>query len=161
LVGSPSTVRSIITIFDRHPSVGIVMTQHFEAILPHLHWDHTFARARRLARRMGFTLSRRHVLDMPSGSMFWARTGALAPLLKLELRYEDFPVEKGQTRMTLHHTIERLFLFAAEHAGFRWVKVAAPLHYSPQTPVEVIDSPEALDAFVANATFDLMNSPRL
>ncbi|WP_342659356.1 rhamnan synthesis F family protein (plasmid) [Sphingomonas sp. NY01] len=158
LVGSADTVRSIIAMMERHPSIGIVMAQHFEPIRPHLHWDHSFARARRLARRMGVDLSRRHVLDMPSGSMFWARTAALAPLLALGLRSEDFPVEKGQTRRTLHHTIERLFLFAAERAGFRWVKVAAPGHYSAHTAIETITGPTVLDAFIKKNSFRLTDS---
>jgi lipopolysaccharide biosynthesis protein len=158
LIGSPATVRSILALFERHRSVGIVMVQHFEEIRPHLHWDHVFGRARRLAQRMGFNLTRRHVLDMPSGSMFWARTGALAPLLALGLRYEDFPVEKGQTRRTLQHTIERLFLFVAERAGYRWVKVADPRHYSARTPIETIAGPSELDAFVKAASFDLLTS---
>lgn len=160
LVGSADTIRSIIALMERHPSVGIVMAQHFEPIRPHLHWDHSFARARALARRMGFDLSPRHVLDMPSGSMFWARTAALAPLLALGLRGEDFPVEKGQTRRTLHHTIERLFLFAAEQAGFGWVKVAAPRHYSARTAIQTINGPAALDAFVRDNSFSLMKSDR-
>lgn len=160
LVGSAQTVRSIIGMMERHPSIGIVMAQHFEPIRPHLHWDHSFGRARDLARRMGCDLSRRHVLDMPSGSMFWARTAALAPLLALGLRTEDFPVEKGQTRRTLHHTIERLFLFVAERAGFGWVKVAAPRHYSAQTDIETITGPEELDTFVRKQSFSLMESHR-
>ncbi len=160
LVGSADTVGSIIAMMERHPTIGIVMAQHFEPIRPHLHWDHSFARARKLARHMGFDLSSRHVLDMPSGSMFWARTAALAPLLALGLRNEDFPVEKGQTRRTLHHTIERLFLFAAEQAGFCWVKVAAPSHYSAHTAIEVITGPAALDDFVQENSFSLMDSNR-
>ena len=160
LVGSADTVRSIIGMMERHPTIGLVMAQHFEPIRPHLHWDHSFGRARNLARRMGFDLSRRHVLDMPSGSMFWARTAALAPLLALRLRTEDFPVEKGQTRRTLHHTIERLFLFAIERAGFRWVKVAAPKHYSAQTIIEPITSSAALDTFVLEKSFSLLESHR-
>jgi lipopolysaccharide biosynthesis protein len=158
LVGSPATVCSIIELMERHPSVGIVMAQHFEPIRPHLHWDHSFARARKLARRMGFALSRKHVLDMPSGSMFWARPAALAPLLALGLRTDSFPVEKGQTRRTLHHTIERLFLFAAERAGFSWIKVASPRHYSANTTIEPIADVAALDNFVQDNSFNLMSS---
>lgn len=160
LVGSADTVRSIIGLFERHASVGIVMTQHFHAILPHLHWDHVFGRARGLARRMGFALTPRHVLDFPSGSMFWARTAALAPLLSLGLDYDDFPPEQGQTRRTPQHTIERLFLFVAEHAGYRWVKVASPGHYPNHVRIEAIESPQALADFVDTATFDLLHSDR-
>lgn len=158
LMGSPATVRSIITVFERHRSVGIIMTQHFEPIRAHLHWDHVFARARKLARRMGFAVTARQVLDFPSGSMFWARTAALAPLLALDLNYDDFPEEKGQTRRTIQHAIERLFLFSAEHAGFSWVKVASRDHYSDRSAIETIDSPATLDRFVEAGKFSLINS---
>lgn len=158
LMGSPATVRSIITVFERHRSVGIIMTQHFEPIRAHLHWDHVFARARKLARRMGFAVTSRQVLDFPSGSMFWARTAALAPLLALDLNYDDFPEEKGQTRRTIQHAIERLFLFSAEHAGFSWVKVASRDHYSDRSAIETIDSPATLDRFVEAGKFSLINS---
>lgn len=158
LVGSPATVRSIITLFELHRSVGIVMTQHFEPIRAHLHWDHVFARARNLAQRMGFAVTSRQVLDFPSGSMFWARTAALAPLLALNLSYDDFPEEKGQTRRTIQHAIERLFLFAAEHAGFTWVKVASRDHYSDRSAIETIDSPATLDRFIEAGKFSLINS---
>lgn len=160
LVGSPATVISIMAMFQRHPDLGIVMVQHFEAIRPHLHWDHVYGKARQLARRMGFDLTPKHVLDLPSGSMFWARTRALAPLLALNLSYQDFPVEKGQTRRTLHHAIERLFLFAAERSGYRWVKIADPRHYSARTPLATITGPDALDAFVAASSFSLLESHR-
>lgn len=158
LLGSPATVRSIITMFERHRSLGIVMTQHFEPIRAHLHWDHVFSRSRKLARRMGFAVTSRQVLDFPSGSMFWARTAALAPLLALNLGYDDFPEEKGQTRRTIQHAIERLFLFTAEHAGFSWVKVASCDHYSDRRAIETVDSPEALDRFVEANKFSLINS---
>jgi lipopolysaccharide biosynthesis protein len=158
LMGSPATVRSIITVFERHRSVGIIMTQHFEPIRAHLHWDHVFSRARKLARRMGFAVTSRQVLDFPSGSMFWARTAALAPLLALNLSYDDFPEEKGQTRRTIQHAIERLFLFTAEHAGFSWVKVASRDHYSDRSAIETIDSPTTLDRFIEAGKFSLINS---
>ena len=161
LIGSGQAAQDIVAMMMRHPEIGIVMTQHFEPIRPHLHWDHSFGRARALARRMGFDLTRRHVVDMPSGSMFWARTAAIAPLLSLELQFEDFPEETGQRRRTLHHTIERLFLYVAERAGFQWIKVAAPRHYDTTSDIRTITNVAELDAFVAEAaSFDLMTSDR-
>ena len=157
LVGSRATVQSILTIFENNPKIGIVATQHFEPIRPHIHWDHVFGIARKLAQRMGFKISSSNFIDMPSGSMFWARTQALSPLLDLKLKYEDFPVEKGQTRGTLHHAIERLFFFACEKAGFQWLKVADPKHYSDKNHIQFVNSPGELEQFVNTANFNLLN----
>jgi len=46
--------------------------------------------------------------DFPAGSMFWARTDAIRPLLDAGLEWHDFPPEQGQTDGTLAHCIERM-----------------------------------------------------
>ncbi len=53
-----------------------------------------------------------------AGSMFWARAQALAPLLALDLKPDDFEEECGQVDGTLAHAIERIFAVVAERAGF-------------------------------------------
>ncbi len=46
--------------------------------------------------------------DFPAGSMFWARTDALRPLLEANIQWQDFAMEAGQTDGTLAHCIERM-----------------------------------------------------
>jgi lipopolysaccharide biosynthesis protein len=149
LLGSPSIVRSVFDAFARLPDLGMVVPQHFEPVRRWLGWHGNFAQARALAARMGLTLDPARALDFPSGSMFWAKSAALRPLLDLNLSFEDFPVEGEQTDHTLAHVIERLFLYACERSGHDWLKIADPaLHIEPRTIIRV-GTLEALVQFQA------------
>ena len=148
LVGSPDIVRSIIDLFSQNPEVGLVMPQHFEPIRDGLVWDKNFWLARRLARRMGFHITPKQILDLPSGSMFWARSAALRPLLDLDIRITDFPTEQAQLKRTNAHAIERLFLHVCQHAGYEWLKVANPAYYNEQRTILSIGSRAELARFI-------------
>ncbi len=135
--------------FARLPDLGMVVPQHFEPVRRWLDWNGNFADARALAARMGIALDPARALDFPSGSMFWARSAALRPLLDLGLSFEDFPKEGEQTDRTPAHAIERLFLYACERSGHTWLKIADPaLHMDTRTIVRV-GSPEDLVRFEA------------
>ena len=58
------------------------------------------------------------VFNFPVGSMFWARCGALAPLLDHPWSYEDFPGEPLGYDGTMLHAIERLLPLINRHQGF-------------------------------------------
>jgi lipopolysaccharide biosynthesis protein len=157
LVGSSNTVRSIMDVFSQHPDIGIVMCEHFEPIREFLNWDGNFRIAKQLAKRMGFRLTPRHILELPSGSMFWFRSRALRPLLDLNLTFRNFPREKGQIRETTHHAIERLMLYICEHAGFKWIKVADPSVFEDNSRIVRINSRRELGKFVVEARLNLLN----
>jgi GT2 family glycosyltransferase len=149
LLGSGEIVHSVFEAFGRVDDIGIIAAQHFEPVRHWINWGHDYKIAKALSKRMGFDLpSEKSVLDFPSGSMFWARTDALKPLLDLELKYEDFPPEQNQIDETLAHAIERLYFYVCEHAGFQWLKIAhRPL--MDHTPAIVsIDHHESLRLFV-------------
>ena len=149
LVGSPEIVGSVFEAFRRLPKLGVVLPQHFEPVRRWLDWNGNFPAAQQLAARMGIALQPDRALDFPSGSMFWARTAALRPLLDLNLRFEDFPEENGKLDATPAHAIERLYLFVCEKAGFRWLKTAQPALYVNDATICDIGSPAALDEFMA------------
>ena len=155
LLGSPAIVASILEIFDRRPEVGIIVPQHFRELRNRelIAWGGNFRQARRLAWRMDIDLSPTGYLDMPSGSMFWAKPKALRPLIDLGLGYEDFPTEPCEVDGTLAHCVERLFLFSCEKAGYDWVKVT---DQAEDAAAVIIHKPADLSSFVAEHRFRLL-----
>ena len=147
LAGSSAIVGSIVGAFAAAPDLGMVIPQHWPPILPWADWQGEYPLAQQLASRMGIRLSRSHVVDHPSGSMFWARPKALTPLLELGLDNDSFPEEAGQVAGTIAHAIERLFLYSCNAAGLWWAKVADPetIVY-PRTAVP-ISGPEEVRLF--------------
>lgn len=123
LLGSSSVVNSVFEIFNKNPNIGIISCQHFEAVRPALGWGYNFKIAKKLAKRLNIKVDIHQYLDFPSGSMFWARTKALKPLLDAGLTFDDFPKEYKQEDGTIAHAIERMYFHACEKAGFDWIKI--------------------------------------
>ena len=94
---------------------------------PHLpDWDDNQEIAADLAARMGMEAPLPPFFDFPIGTMFWARTKALRPLLALGLDWGDYPIEPVPRDGTILHAIERLLPFAARHAGYRYATTHVP-----------------------------------
>ena len=94
---------------------------------PHLvGWDENRAIAETLAVRMGVGLPLDDFFDFPLGNMFWARPNALAPLLALDLSWDDYPAEPVANDGTLMHALERLSPYAAQVAGLSVAGVRVP-----------------------------------
>lgn len=149
LLGSPEIVASILGAFARRRDLGMIGSQHFEPVRHWINWGGNFPPAAKLAERMGIDLSEDKVLDFPSGSMFWARSAALRPLLDLDLTYGDFAEESGQIDGTPAHAIERLYYHVCERAGYSWMKVAHPPLFAHTPAIVPIDGPAGLDRFIA------------
>lgn len=149
LLGSPEVVSGVFEAFALAPKLGMLAPQHVDVLRPWIRWAGNFEEAETLAKRMGFALSRQAPLDFPSGSMFWARSAALRPLLDLALDFADFPDESGQADATLAHSIERLYYLVCEQAGFDWMKITARGELHDQTGVVAVAGPETLQRFIS------------
>jgi lipopolysaccharide biosynthesis protein len=157
LVGSPDIVRSVIATFQRFPKLGMLIPQHYEPVREWLGWGWNRRRTLALARRMGIRLKSNQTVDFAAGSMFWARTQTLRPFLDLKLTIDEFPPEQGQTDSTIAHALERLVLYACEHTGFTWAKIAAPGLYRQQATIVPIGSADTLDRFMRDRRYDLLS----
>lgn len=155
LLGSPDVVRGIFAAFAQAPDLGLLAPQHIDELRPWIRWGVNHAQAEALGMRMGFPLPVNAPMDFPSGSMFWARTAALRPLLDLRLEFGDFPEELGQTDGTLAHTIERLYFLACERAGFGWMKITAKGELHDQSGVVAVTSDEELKRFLVQRKVSL------
>ncbi|MBP8938298.1 MAG: hypothetical protein KBG72_07430 [Agrobacterium sp.] len=159
LSGSREQVQDILGIFERFPDIGMIFPQHYEYIRRWLTWGENFEVAARLAARLGYLLSPDHPLDFPSGSMFWARSAALKPLLDLDLSYDDFPPEAGQSDNTPAHAVERMYAIVCELAGYGWMKIARPEFLADGSSVAPIRNLAGLEDFIATNTRHLTFGP--
>ena len=148
-LGSPEIVNSVFTAFNQRPDLGIIASQHFEPMRQWVNWGGNFELADNLARRMGIALLADKVLDFPSGSMFWARSSALMPVLYLNLTIEEFHAENDQIDGTLAHAIERLYFYICERAGYKWIKIAHPPLFEQTPAIISVEDPGAFDQFMS------------
>ena len=115
-------VDGIVERFARDESLGIVFPED-----PHLcDWDYNLEIASGLAHKMGIEAPLPPFFNFPVGTMFWARTQALAPLFDLGLRWDDYPEEPVPIDGTILHAIERLLPFAARRAGYGYATTSVP-----------------------------------
>lgn len=104
------------------PSLGLVFADD-----PHLSdWDHNLPIAKKLAQRMGMRTPLQPFFDFPVGTMFWARSAALAPLFRLGLDWDDYPQEPLPIDGTILHALERLLPFVARDTGYSYATTHVP-----------------------------------
>jgi hypothetical protein len=119
-LGSAALVENILGLLAAD-GIGAVMPEHFGPIRPIIQWFGNFNKTAALLELAGEKITRGHLLDFPSGSMFWFRGDALRKLLALDLQYYHFDPEQGQLDGTLAHALERAMLYYVEAAGYRWL----------------------------------------
>ncbi len=114
LGGKHAMMDVILGRFARNLKLGLV----FPCDPNTLGWTLNRPHAIALLERMGIVTELPQELFFPMGTMFWARTDAIAPLLEIDLAWSDYPFEPVAYDGTILHAIERLFPVVAQHRGF-------------------------------------------
>ena len=105
----------ILDQFARLPKLGLV----FPCAADLMGWTANRLLAIALLERMGIAADLPDELFYPPGAMFWARTEAIAPLLDLDLDWNDYPCEPVPPDGTILHAMERILPVVTRHRGFQ------------------------------------------
>jgi lipopolysaccharide biosynthesis protein len=108
--------------FAENEKLGLLFPEE-----PHLcDWDANREIADDLARGAGLERPLPPFFEFPVGTMFWARTFALAPLVELALTWDHYPEEPIANDGTVLHALERLLPFSARKRGYGYATVHIP-----------------------------------
>jgi hypothetical protein len=122
LGGKHAMMDLILDRFAHNSKLGIV----FPCDPNIVGWTLNRHHANALLGRMNIVTELPQELFFPVGTMFWARTDAIAPLLELDLTWSDYPPEPVAYDGTILHAIERLFPVVAQHRGFETAGTYVP-----------------------------------
>jgi lipopolysaccharide biosynthesis protein len=107
LTGEEKMKHALATFHD-DPQVGMIAPLN-NILSMHLHYGANGAKVHEIARRLGLSDHQLRAMPFIAGSMFWANTKVLAPIIDLQLTAEDFEPEAEQVDGTMAHVIERVF----------------------------------------------------
>lgn len=155
LLGSPENIRRIFALLTGPEKIGMVYPQTYATVPYQAHtWLANRAEGERWCHRLGIGSAPPGYFDFPAGSMFWARTDALRPLLETGIALEDFPAETGQIDGTFAHVLERLLGIVPAATG--WSHAVLRDHQQPSW------SRWRVDQFfnrTADSTFERLTAP--
>lgn len=117
---SAESAAEIISGFNSRSELGMVGPQGH--IVPmSTYWGANREKVLWLSARMGVT--EEQVIEQPfvAGTMFYARTDAVMPLLNVALSQQDFEPEEGQIDGTMAHAVERALSVSVLAAGMSLV----------------------------------------
>jgi lipopolysaccharide biosynthesis protein len=121
---SPQRAPRIVEAFRRDADLGLVAPDgHLLPLSRYLGGNADAVEY--LVARMGIPHAAEESRSFVSGSMFWARLDALAPLIDAHLGEWEFEPESNQVDGTFAHAIERVFALSAVARGLRVTTVAS------------------------------------
>lgn len=129
LLGSKDMVNNILALLDKEPNMGLLCPpppnfgDYYRTVGGE--WGENFDRAKELSEKLKLKapIHADKPPVAPLGTMFWFRPKALEKLLHRKWQYSDFPKEPNNTDGTILHSIERLYPYVAQDAGYysAWV----------------------------------------
>lgn len=107
LIG-PGKMDQALATFRKDPAIGLIAPSN-NILSMQLHYGANGAKLHSLAQKLGLSDQQLHGLHFIAGSMFYASTKALEPIICLNLTDDDFEPETGQVDGTMAHALERAF----------------------------------------------------
>jgi glycosyltransferase involved in cell wall biosynthesis len=104
------------------PSLGLVFPDDPYVV----GWSSNREHAQMLANRLRLGRLPYENINFPVGTMFWARSAALKPWVRLKLGWDDYPPEPLPYDGSVLHAVERLLPTVTEHAGLRLAVTNVP-----------------------------------
>lgn len=105
---------SVATLLE-NPDLG-VLGRFDSRVLPY--WANHWLKNSGLSHHLFPQVETEGFLEYPVGGFFWAKSEAIAPLLRHDWSLDDFPEEAGQLDGTMQHAVERLLGALPKALGF-------------------------------------------
>lgn len=123
LFGNERYLRSVFDLFSKDDNLGLLFPETFPPIEYQAEWGGNLTNCTELMESLDIETPLPQNPVFPVGNMFWARSEAIRPLFKLNLKAKDFPEEMRQTNATIAHCIERCWVYIAAEYGFGYKKI--------------------------------------
>lgn len=116
LDSSQNRTLKILGLLEKY---GMVYPRKFPKIdVTNCQWGSNLVVAEELCRSTNLPLPAPGYIEFPAGSMFWAKTAALQPLLDRPFLIDEFEEELGQTDNTIMHALERILAHITLSQGY-------------------------------------------
>ncbi len=130
LLANEEHTLAILSLLRDNKTLGMIFPEYHWSLKEQIHWGGNFQQSSQLLSRCGWNANMNSLTLFPAGSMFWARSEALKPLLQIQWKYEDFEEELGQVDGTLAHAVERCLGEIVVRNGYKLIQVSPAKPYN-------------------------------